>query len=647
MYCEKCLAPMLPVWSKKDGWMAVCLKCGTQKQLNDATGLNVDAGEAAFRGFNYFSVQGFDSASENFRWAAKLDGLPGYIWALLLADYGVKYCRTSQGSGYTVNFWKEQFPSEPLSKSEAFAKVCDAAATEDAEILAYYQREAQEIDRGIQQIRRLAQEGVAYDVFLSFKDRDNHGNLTPERRLCEGLYRELADKGLRVFYAPRVMSGKVVSDFEGYIYTALRTSKLMVLAVSSEENVQSPWVRSEWRRFWKWNNGDASRLMTCTLGDMYKSSYPAQLRNIQHELHADAEKVEDTAVLQWFSRAIRERLEGLSTKPDNSKRKFPIAMLALVLLAIAVGMYLWITNNSHNKRDDPPDTHTPIIASTLEPAEEPISEPIEELTLVPTEESTPSPSLEPTPTPSPSPSPAPTPTPSPSPTSVPTPTPPPFVADGPSAVATKNVALVTAPYWSCMQIHTMTPDVRFVAISEEVTGETTWVYLEYGYNGKLWRGYAQKKFFEIDGELPKSKYLDEKLEITRKVRVYAAPSPQASLRGVLDADINVTAVAREGDYIYVKYYDAGMNQNARGYINRHALDGEMNEHFLQKGRYRVVNSVDDITLKTGPWGMTESIGKILPGTELELIEESSNGYARVIYNGIECYAPAAYLERIE
>ena len=323
MYCEKCGTPMMPVYSRRKGWGEVCIKCGKVMKTEAVSNLEQTAAEHAYRGWNYFAVQNFDAAAEGFREAAELSGgWPEYLWAELLAEYGIKYCETEHrkdGGQYTVNFWKKELSEKLLAENAEFKAVCNAAASGDLEDLRYYQNAAEDIDRGLEQIRQVRSEGIEYDIFISFKDLDSRGEHTLERKLCDKLYQELKEFNYRVFYSPRTMYGKVVTDYEGYIYTALRTSKLMVLAASCPENVRSPWVKSEWQRFLRWNAGENYRLITCTVGDMQPGEYPEGLNRFQHNLHVREDQINEIAI-RWFSSEIEKRYLKLPQKQEKTEK---------------------------------------------------------------------------------------------------------------------------------------------------------------------------------------------------------------------------------------------------------------------------------------------------------------------------------------
>ena len=307
MICKHCGSVRMPVYSAGRGWEMYCPKCGGAEACAPVEGLE-SAAEAAGQGRSFFATQEFDEAERSFRRAAKLSGgREMYLWGALLARYGVKYCASASGrGGYAVNYWKPELPRTPLSKSADYRELCRAAAALDKDLLRALQLEAGEIDGGLAQIRQLEAEGKHWDVFLSFKDMGAAGNRTLERQLMEGVYAELLSEDVRVFFAPKTMAGKVVSDFEGYIYTALRTSKLLVLAGSAPENVNAPWVASEWERFARWDK--RGQIVMCPVGEMRVKDFPEDLRKVQTPLAmgVKADRVNDPVFAKWIAGEVRQ-----------------------------------------------------------------------------------------------------------------------------------------------------------------------------------------------------------------------------------------------------------------------------------------------------------------------------------------------------
>ena len=78
-----------------------------------------------------------------------------------------------------------------------------------------------------------------YDIFISFKDRDNDSNRTVASRLAEDIYDTLDVKGYSVFYSRFVLPGMVGGQYEPVINHALETAKLLVLVFTNAGEVNS------------------------------------------------------------------------------------------------------------------------------------------------------------------------------------------------------------------------------------------------------------------------------------------------------------------------------------------------------------------------------------------------------------------------
>ena len=89
----------------------------------------------------------------------------------------------------------------------------------------------------------------SYDVFISFKNKDEHGNQTEDSAIAERLYGFLAGKGLNVFYSNIELPNLGVAQYAPVIDKALESSKFLVIVGCSRENMESEWVKYEWISF--------------------------------------------------------------------------------------------------------------------------------------------------------------------------------------------------------------------------------------------------------------------------------------------------------------------------------------------------------------------------------------------------------------
>ena len=318
MFCDICGTPVMAVYTEQKGWEHACIKCG-KRSVPAAMPEYIDkqAAKEANRGMSFYLTQKYDKAEKCFLLAAEAhSGEPQYLWAALLARYGVKYCPVMINHGskleHVINYWRDDIPDWILTQTQEYQTIEDEAAAVDYRFLTYYSEEAELIDKGLTQIGTAKEH---YDVFLSFKDTDEDNDYEPtaESKLMEMIYPELVSKGVKPFYARVSMAGKSVYDYEGYIHNAIRSSDMMVLLVSTPKNASSAWVESEWKRFLNWNQGNKERLLVCSVGDLSPSSLPPELRNYQIDLSAQDVNV---YVANWFASEIRTRWKELKAKTE-------------------------------------------------------------------------------------------------------------------------------------------------------------------------------------------------------------------------------------------------------------------------------------------------------------------------------------------
>lgn len=93
-----------------------------------------------------------------------------------------------------------------------------------------------------------------YDVFISYRQHigRNSNQETEEAAWADEIYKLLAkqtgDDKLRIFYDKESLDSSN-AGWEPHIYAALRSAKFLILMGSSIENINSTWVKNEWKRF--------------------------------------------------------------------------------------------------------------------------------------------------------------------------------------------------------------------------------------------------------------------------------------------------------------------------------------------------------------------------------------------------------------
>ena len=157
-----------------------------------------------------------------------------------------------------------------------------------------------------------------YDIFISFKDLDASSKRTASSILAEEIYDSLDVRGYRVFYSRRVLPGMAGVDYEPEIQNALATAGLLVLVFTNAEEVNSEWVKYEWKYFLK-------------TGKPILNVFKGGLRNVPHDisrlqgidLTEDASGHEYEFMLKRIDEIIRGTFSGRREKPEPRVRTTP------------------------------------------------------------------------------------------------------------------------------------------------------------------------------------------------------------------------------------------------------------------------------------------------------------------------------------
>jgi len=89
----------------------------------------------------------------------------------------------------------------------------------------------------------------SFQVFLSFKNLDDHGRPTEDRTLATTIAARLREQGLNVFFSPETLREHGTSAFKRAIEDALDQCQILIAIGTSAENLASEWVRWEWDGF--------------------------------------------------------------------------------------------------------------------------------------------------------------------------------------------------------------------------------------------------------------------------------------------------------------------------------------------------------------------------------------------------------------
>lgn len=191
----------------------------------------------------------FDEAYEKYQKLKK--NYPNNIevlWGLFLTEYGVNFVEESEKNFIpTIN----RFVETPVIDSKSYKDLMKLIIKSPHK--PQYEKEISYIEEARQKIQKYINNNEKFDIFISYKHTINTDKGlfdTPESKYAHSIYKELRSRGYeKIFFSQETLKGKPGTDFEALIYTALKTSKIMLLMSGSLDYINSPWVKNEWSRF--------------------------------------------------------------------------------------------------------------------------------------------------------------------------------------------------------------------------------------------------------------------------------------------------------------------------------------------------------------------------------------------------------------
>mgnify|MGYP000004764029 FL=1 len=90
-------------------------------------------------------------------------------------------------------------------------------------------------------ILEISQNEEPFDVFICYKETDEHGRRTHDSVLANDLYHQLTQEGFKVFFARITLEDKLGTAYEPYIFAALNSAKVMVVIGTKPEYFNAVW----------------------------------------------------------------------------------------------------------------------------------------------------------------------------------------------------------------------------------------------------------------------------------------------------------------------------------------------------------------------------------------------------------------------
>jgi len=180
-------------------------------------------------------------------------------WGLVLCKYGIEYVDDPATGKKIPTCHRSSFDS--ILEDSDFEQ-----AMENADVVArrVYREEAKYIEQIRRGILAVSSNEQPYDIFICYKETDEHGNRTLDSVLAQDIYDALTEKGYRTFFARITLEDKLGQEYEPYIFAALNSARIMLAVGTDYEYFNAVWVKNEWSRYLKLMTRDKDKhLIPC------------------------------------------------------------------------------------------------------------------------------------------------------------------------------------------------------------------------------------------------------------------------------------------------------------------------------------------------------------------------------------------------
>ncbi len=269
--CKLCGGTIEP----RDGGIGICDSCGTKQtvpNVNDEKKMNL------LDRANHFRMQNdFDKAMAIYEQILDEDTTDSDVYySIALCRYGITYVDDPKSKRKipTIN----RMQNKQFSEDADFKMAIKYAKPEQEKL---YSNEGAYIDKVQQGIMDITKNEKPYDVFICYKETDDNGERTHDSVLANDLYYGLTNEGFKVFFARITLEGKLGTAYEPYIFSALNSSKVMVVLGTKKEYFNAVWVKNEWSRFLTFINNGEKKTLIPAYKDMDPYDLPDEFANLQ------------------------------------------------------------------------------------------------------------------------------------------------------------------------------------------------------------------------------------------------------------------------------------------------------------------------------------------------------------------------------
>lgn len=248
--------------------IGTCLYCGSTMTLPH---IDSDKKARLFNRANEYRLNNeFDKAYEAYQTIVDEDEQEAEAyWGMVLSEYGIEYVEDPSSKRRIPTCHRTHIQS--IKGSTNYVMACKYA---DAESRFMYNDEAEIIDDLSKRIISISSKEEPYDVFICYKESEENGDRTIDSVIAQEVYNELEKNGIRTFFARISLEDKLGKDYEPYIYSALTSSRVMLMISSSREHCNAVWVKNEWSRFLQFMEQNEDKVLIPVYKDMSPYELP-------------------------------------------------------------------------------------------------------------------------------------------------------------------------------------------------------------------------------------------------------------------------------------------------------------------------------------------------------------------------------------
>ena len=246
-------------------------------------------------------------------------------WGLVLCKYGIEYVDDPNTE-----------KKIPTCHRSSFDSVLDdpnlelAIENSEATCRTQYREEAKKIEKLRQRIVEVSSKEDPYDIFICYKETDENGNRTVDSVIAQDVYTALTEKGYRVFFSRISLEDKLGIEYEPYIFSALNSSKIMLVFGTNYEYFNAVWTKNEWSRFLQLiEKGNKKTLIPCYKGiDAY--DIPKEFAKLQALDMGRIGAIQD--LLRGIEKILPKHAEPITLVSSTASAVEPILKRAFIFL---------------------------------------------------------------------------------------------------------------------------------------------------------------------------------------------------------------------------------------------------------------------------------------------------------------------------